>query len=278
MFQEIYLKSGDKKLYGKLYLKDKNLPTILLLHGLGFHSFEYDKLAPLLFKQEYNCLALDFECCGKSEGKRGFCTLKNYMEDVYSAIDYIRTNINDNIGIFGNSLGGTVAFYAKTKDHENKIKSLIVSNCASKLINFGLNTNLRKTLLGLAKLISKIIPLRINVNHFMPYEAMLSDKEIIKNVKNDYLVSDARKFSVSTYEDMLSWDITKDVGKINIPVLIITQKEKDKLQFNSQSILLYNSLEEPKELKEINTGHLPDLENPDLISEILIDWFNKTLK
>jgi alpha-beta hydrolase superfamily lysophospholipase len=278
MFQEIYIKSRDKKLYAKLYLKDKNLPTILLLHGLGFHSFEYDKLAPLLFEQGYNCLSLDFGCCGKSEGRRGYCTLNNYTEDTFSALDYIRLNINGNIGIFGNSLGGTVAFYSKTKDCENKIKSLIVSNCASKPINFGLNTKFRKILLKLSKFISKIIPLRISVNYFIPYKSMLTNNEIIQSIKNDSLVSNARKFHISTYEDMLSWDITKIDNKINIPVLIITQKEKDKLQFNNQSILLYNSLKEPKELKEIDTGHLPDIENPDLICKILVDWFNKTLK
>lgn len=278
MFQEIYIKSRDKKLYGKLYLKNKNLPTILLLHGLGFHSFEYDKLAPLLFKQEYNCLSLDFGCCGKSEGKRGYCTLNNYTEDTFAALDYICLNINDKVGVFGNSLGGTVSFYSKTKDRENKIKSLIVSNCASKPINFGLNTKFRKLLLKLSRHISEVIPLRISVNYFIPYKSMLTNNKIIQSIKNDPLVSDARKFHISTYEDMLSWDITKNIEEINIPILIITQREKDRLQFNNQSILLYNSLKGQKELKEINTGHLPDIENPDLICEILVNWFNKTLK
>ncbi|MGZ5486756.1 MAG: alpha/beta hydrolase [Nitrososphaeraceae archaeon] len=68
-------------LYGKMYFKDKSLPTILLLHGLGFHSFDYEKLAPLLTLHEFNCLALDFSCCGKSEGRRGYWTLKDYVRD-----------------------------------------------------------------------------------------------------------------------------------------------------------------------------------------------------
>jgi alpha-beta hydrolase superfamily lysophospholipase len=278
MFKEIWIKSDKNNLYAKLYLKDKNLPTILLLHGLGFHSFEYEKLAPLLVDKGYNCLALDFRCCGKSEGKRGYWTLKDYVKDANCALDYIRQNINDNIGVFGNSLGATVAVYATAEDTENKIKSIVASNCATRPVDFGLNTSFRKLFLKIYDLFSKIIPLRVSVNYFIPYNAILSDKKIIQSIANDSLVSDARKFAVSTYKDMFSWDATKIAGKINVPALVIAQKAKDKLQTNNQSMLLLNALKEPKELKQINTGHVPDIENSDLVSEILVDWFNKTLK
>jgi len=279
MFKDIWIKSGENKLYCKLYLEDKNQPTILLLHGLGFHSFEYERLAPILVKQGgYNCLALDFRCCGKSEGKRGYWKLKDYVEDANCALDYIRQNINDKIGVFGNSLGATVAVYATADDRKYKIKSLVASNCATRPVDFGLNTNFRKTFLKIYDLISKIIPFRVSVNYFIPYKAILSDKKIIQNIVNDPLVSDARKFAVSTYKDMFSWDATKIAEKINVPILVIAQKAKDKLQTNNQSMLLFNALKEPKELKLIDTGHVPDLENSNLVSEILVDWFDKTLK
>lgn len=111
MFQEIWIKSNENNLYGKLYLKNTEAPTLLLLHGLGFHSFEYDELAPLLLEQGYNCLSLDFRSCGKSDGRRGYWTLNDYVEDAKSALQYISENINDRIGVFGNSLGATVAAY-----------------------------------------------------------------------------------------------------------------------------------------------------------------------
>jgi alpha-beta hydrolase superfamily lysophospholipase len=278
MFKEIWIKSGENNLYAKLYLKDKSLPTILLLHGLGFHSFEYEKLAPLLALQGYNCLVLDFRCCGKSDGKRGYWTLKDYVKDANCALDYIRQNINDDIGVFGNSLGATVAVYAAAEDIEHKIKSVVASNCATRPVDFGLNTGFRKVFLKIYDLFSKIVPLRVSVNYFIPYKLILTDQKIIQSIVNDPLVSNARKFAVSTYKDMFSWDATKIAEKINVPILVITQKAKDKLQTNNQSMLLFNALKEPKELKQIDTGHVPDLENPDLVSGLLVDWFTKTLK
>ncbi len=276
-FQDIRIDSGRYNLYGKLYLIDKNLPTILLLHGLGFHSFEYDELAPLLVEQGYNCLALDFRCCGKSEGERGYWTLKDYIEDTNSALDYIRAEINDQIGVFGNSLGATVGVHAAADDRAHKIKSLVASNCATRPIDFVMNS-FRKFLLMMCSIVSKIIPLRVSVNYFLPYSKFLSNSKIIRSIKNDKLISDARKFSVSTYKELLSWDATKIAGKIDIPILVLSHNENDLFQTKDQSMLLYNFVKEPKELKLHDAGHVPNLENANLVNRILSDWFNKTLK
>ncbi|MBU4299158.1 lysophospholipase [Patescibacteria group bacterium] len=104
--------SGDYKLYGKLWVVNKEAPTILLLHGLGFHSFEYEELAPILSENGFNCLAFDFRCHGRSEGKRGYWTLQELVDDAKNAVDYAYNRFNDKIGIFGNSLGAIVAVFA----------------------------------------------------------------------------------------------------------------------------------------------------------------------
>lgn len=275
--KEIKINSGKHKLYAKLWMVEGNAPTILLLHGLGFYSFEYEELAPLLAKRGYNCLALDFQCCGESEGKRGYWTLEDYIENTKSTLNYIRTKINDKIGVFGNSLGATVAVYTAADDKEHKIKSLVASNCATRPVDFGMN-NFRKFLLAICGVASKIIPFRVSVNHFIPYNKILSSSEIIKKVKNDRLVSNARRFAVSTYKDMFSWDASKIAGQIEVPVLVLSQKENDDLKTRGQSMLLYSALKEPKELKFIDAGHVPDLENAGLVSGIISAWFDKTLK
>lgn len=127
-------------------------------------------------------------------------------------------------------------------------------------------------------LISKIYPLRISADYFIPYKAVLTNPTFIQKVSNDPMISDARKFAVSTYKDMLSWDVTKIAGKIDVPVLVLTQKTEGVLQSPNQSILLYNALKEPKKLKQINTGHVPDLENPLLVSQIILEWFEITME
>ena len=221
-------------------------------------------------------MVFDFRGTGKSEGPRGYWTLKDYVEDANNALDYIRENINDKIGVFGNSLGATVGVYAAADDDGRKIKSLVAGNSATRPVDFGMNP-FRKVLLTISSLIFKIVPFRISVNYFIPYNKILCKAEIIENIKKDKLVSDARKFAISTYKDMFSWDATRIAGKIKVPILVI-QGKKDGLQSTTQSTMLYDAVNEPKELKLIDTGHVPNLENPHLLSEILTQWFNNTLK
>lgn len=270
-YKEIEIISDGLKLYGKLYLTDKVKPTIILLHGLGFHSFEYDDFAPILAEAGYNCLSFDFRCCGKSEGKRGYWTLDDYIEDTKNIIEYVKQNINDSIILYGNSLGADAAISTATKYSNYNIKAIISANCATKISDFAL-TPFRKFLFTIAKLF-EFIPFRISVDYFIPYTLIFEDKEKAKEVSTDKLVTDARKFTVSTYQDIFSWDMTKIMSKINIPILII-QGKKDRLQPISQANMLFDAANEPKELILIDTGHLPNIENPKYLSEIVIKWLS----
>jgi len=276
LFEEISIKSSGLSLYGKLYFVSKNNPTILLLHGLGFHSFEYDELAPLLKEMGYNCLSFDFRCCGRSGGKRGYWTLADYVVDAKNVVEYIAENVSDRIIIFGNSLGATVAVSFAAQNNDELIKGIIAANCATRPVDFGMNP-FRKILLAIASVIFKIVPFRINVNYFIPYTKILSDKQIIKKITDDKSITEARKFSISTYEDMFSWDMTKIVPKIKVPILVLQGKD-DGLQSTTQSTMLFEAANQPKELILTETGHLPNLENPEYLSNILDNWSKKIFK
>jgi len=272
-FEEIKIKSGDLNLCGKLYLADKSKPTIILLHGLGFHSFEYDTFAPLLMKEGYNCLSFDFRCCGKSDGKRGYWTLTDYVEDAKSVINYVKQNINDKVILYGNSLGAVVAITVAGQDQDYKIKAIVSANCATRITDFAL-TPFRKFLVLLCSFLFKIVPFRVSVNYFIPYSLILTNKEIIHNIAIDKTVTEARKFSISTYLDMFSWDMTKIVQKVKVPILIL-QGKKDRLQPLSQATMLFDAANEPKRLIMTESGHLPNLENPEYLKDILIGWLKK---
>lgn len=269
--EELTIISGDYKLYGKLYVVNKEVPTIILLHGFGFHSFEYEELAPLLAESNFNCLAFDFRCHGRSDGKRGYWTLQELVDDTKNAVDYVYNRFNDKIGIFGNSLGAIAAVFAASQDF--RIKSIVASGCPTITADF-LLTRFRKLLLFIAP----IIPFRVSVNYFIPYTKILSNPVLIRKIENDPLITEARKLAPIKYKKIMEWNATKVVKKVNIPLLVL-QSKRDKLQPASQSEILYEAANEPKEFKLIDaTGHLPHFENPGLTSKILIEWVNKTLK
>jgi len=272
-FKEIKIESDGLKLYAKIAIADKTSPTIILLHGLGFYSFEYDNFAPLLNKAGYNTVAFDFRSCGKSEGRRGYWTIDDYVEDTKNVVDYVKTNINNKIILLGNSLGADVAIKLTAK-YPDSIRAIVSANCATRIADFALNP-FRKFLLSLLRLV-RFIPFRINVNYFIPYELIFEDKNRAKDLYKDELVTDARKFSLSTYEDIFSWDMTKIVPNIKVPILIL-QGKKDRLQPLNQAQMLYDAANEPKEIIYTETGHLPNIENPEYLSEIVVNWLKRNI-
>lgn len=272
--EQVYFTSGAYQLFGKLYLYNEQAPTLLLLHGLGFHSFEYDALAPLLVSSGFNCLSFDYRCHGKSEGPRGYWVLQDLVEDASNAVAFLSQRVKGEIGVFGNSLGAIVGIYLAAR--EQRIKSLVTSNCPTRVAGFAV-TPFRKILLNLLKLLSSLFPLRISVNHFIPYHKILLKQHIIEQVRADPLISDARKFAPSTYADIFEWNALGITKKVDIPLLVLYAKH-DGLQGPDQSTALFDAARCEKELRALEAGHVPDLENPELLSLILEDWFGKTLR
>src|SRR5215218_7441662 len=63
--------SGELDLYGRLRHCADDAPTLVLLSGLGFHTFEYEPLAAHLAAAGCNSLNFDFRGHGRSGGRRG---------------------------------------------------------------------------------------------------------------------------------------------------------------------------------------------------------------
>lgn len=92
----------------------KNVPAIVICHGLGANKSDFTDLAVFLARRGYLVLAFDFRAHGNSEGSR---TSLGYHEqkDVSAALNYLssRPEVDqDRIGIFGFSLGGSTAILA----------------------------------------------------------------------------------------------------------------------------------------------------------------------
>lgn len=91
--------------------------TIILIHGIRGTRCFYDSLAKILNKKGYNTLALDLRGHGESEGT--VCTFgAKEKYDIVNAIDQLieQYNISNKIGIWGQSLGGSVALQALAID------------------------------------------------------------------------------------------------------------------------------------------------------------------
>lgn len=272
--ETVTILSDAHQLYGKLWEVDGTSPTVLLLCGLGFHTFEYDLLAPLLANAGYNCLSFDYRGHGRNEGKRGDWTLRDLADDARSALDLIRSRHHGKIGVFGNSLGAMTGILAATQDE--RISSVVASNCPARLADFML-TPLRTVLYRAAKVVGLALPLRISVNHFYAYEQLIADARWLETIRSDARITEARRLSLAAYQSLLEeWDAATMVEKLGKPLLIV-QGRNDALQPVSESERIYEAAKPPRELALLDTGHLPNLEAPEALGRLLSDWFAKTL-
>lgn len=91
--------------------------TIILLHGIRVDKEHLLPIAKRLADSSFNSVLIDLRAHGKSEGK--FCTY-GFLEkvDISILVDSIinKLDFSDNIGIWGQSLGGAVALQSMAMD------------------------------------------------------------------------------------------------------------------------------------------------------------------
>ena len=271
--ETVGFRSGDVDLYGRLRHRVEEAPTVVLLSGLGFHTFEYEPLATALAAAGLNTLSFDYRGHGRSGGPRGRWTLDELAADCRHAIDLVRQRDRGPIVLFGNSLGAMIAILTAARDE--RPLGVIAANTPAHIGDF-LLTRPRRALFALAKLIGPVAPLRLSVDHFYSYEQLIDDPSWVATIRRDPLIADARRLSVRTLRALLeTWNGTEAARKLHKPLLVI-QGRNDHMQPPHQSQLVFEAANDPKQHELIDTGHLPHLEAPTMLAELLAAWLSGT--
>jgi pimeloyl-ACP methyl ester carboxylesterase len=99
------------KIGGICYLKDENLPSILMFHGNGEIALDYSYFYESYFDCDVNLTVADFRGYGFSTGKPIYSVLIDDAMPIYNQfIDWINENgLNNSIFVKGRSLGSVCA-------------------------------------------------------------------------------------------------------------------------------------------------------------------------
>jgi pimeloyl-ACP methyl ester carboxylesterase len=110
-----------------LYLKDKDLPFILLFHQGNYSRGEYKEIAPKLLNLNYNCLSVDL----RSGGKVNFIDNETSLEairrniphsmldaraDIRAAIQYVNEINKMPVVLFGSSYSASLSLVVANKN------------------------------------------------------------------------------------------------------------------------------------------------------------------
>lgn len=255
--EDVWFENQGTQLYGRLRVVDPQQPTLILLCGLGFHTFEYEPLAERLAHLSVSTFSFDYRGHGRSAGPRGAWTIDDLVADAVAAVDLLTHRGLRTVALFGNSLGAMVAIVAGSRDR--RVSTVLASNAPAHIADF-LLTRPRRVLWAIAKTASAL-PLRISVNHFYSYRQLIQDPVWIQRIEADESIAAARRLSIRTYRSLLDeWDGEAAIAKLKRPVLVI-HGARDGLQPAQQTELLFDAASEPKHLLTLDAGHLPHLDS-----------------
>lgn len=86
-------------------------PGVLLCQGLsGIKRLVMPQIAARLADAGYVCLAFDYRGFGDSGGDRGWIDPAARLSDAHDALDFLRGKANGEVGVYGLSLGGGIAY------------------------------------------------------------------------------------------------------------------------------------------------------------------------
>lgn len=114
---------------GRIFMADRNSPSVLFFHGNGEIVEDYDDLGPLFVKIGLTFIPVDYRGYGRSGGVP---TVSAMMSDSHAVFSFIRTWLGDNdftgpIIVMGRSLGSAPALELASRHAEN-IDGLIIES------------------------------------------------------------------------------------------------------------------------------------------------------
>lgn len=241
MNEKISFKNSRKlNLVGILYTS-KNKKIIILIHGWCSNKDRkrFLILAENLHKSGFDFLRFDQTGSGESEGEE--ITVENLIDDVKSAIKFVKSRGYEEIGLIGESLGG--------------------------LTTLSVSDNLIKAMVLFAPVTAS------KTSDLEGYGKLIRNKEYFVKEK------DGKKFKIPKkyFEERKAINQKELLSKIKIPVLIIHGDRDDKIPLeNSKNAIKF--LPKGSRLEVINgAGH--DLEESyEKVIDLTNNWFNNQLK
>lgn len=221
--------------------------AVILCHGME-SSKESEKLAALsgrLAEKGMLALRFDFSCTGESSGKFEEITYSGEVEDLRAAFDLMLQYRPQKIGIFGSSMGGTVALLFAAE--EPRVSALVT-------------------------VAAPFHPEKIT-------DKLLKATEVQNWRSSGFVMYHGRRINVSLLDDLEKIHVPDAARKISCPVLIIHGDADDTVPVGD-AYELYAQLPGPKKIR-IHKGADHRFSDPAALERALdesLDWMSRHLQ
>jgi len=295
-----YLQTKSENLSFRHVFSDPSLPTLLLIHGNMTSSYMWITLIEPL-KSKYNLLCPDLRGFGNSSYNSPIVGMEDFCDDIMEILNYLKIKI---VMLIGLSLGGAVSLKFCAK-YQKVVKGLVLIG------SVGLGGYYYKRVDYQGKETEEKMPDKEFLEKD-PYVAgysmvlMTKNHEFLQILLEKYLFNVGRRVSDTIFKRLIEeallqknyvdsmWALnifnmtenfngimkgTNEIEKIQCPTLVI-HGTKDKVIPLKEGVNIYHSLKNKKKAIEImeNLGHVPHMDDPEKISNILMKFFEELQK
>lgn len=222
-------------------------PAILIFHGWGSNSDNWQKVGDLLTEKGFRVIIPDLPGFGKSQEPLEIWGINNYSQFAQKLVDFLNL---EKFYLLGHSFGGVVALKFSLKSPERIKKLFLVSPAIIR----------KKTLKQ--RIIKKIA----KFFSFLPFQI----KKIIyqKILRSDYPLNPGIMRGI--YLKVTGEEISSHLPKIKIPTVIIWGQE-DRITPLAQAYLIKKEI--PNSILKIipGVGHGINLEDPYRLTQFILD-------
>ena len=246
-----FYNSKKQKLAGILEESNKSKDIIIMTHGFTGDKNVFTAISKNILQNGFNVLRFDFSGCGESEDTS--LTIDKQMDDLKSAIKFVKNKGFENIALVGYSLGGLISI----KVYDKQIKTIIL---LAPLTDSRKDYRKKYSKEQLEELNSKGYITKISKGAIR--EKVIIDKKIIEFIERGI-----------NQRELLS--------NVKCPVLIIHGDKDDRvpLEFSKKAIKYLSQDSRLEILKGADHKNIFLLENYiNSVSKLCINWFKKYLK
>jgi len=107
-------------------ISNKMVPIVILFHGLNYgkDSNANRALEKIFLEHNFATLDVDFFSCGESVGNSDERNVKEFVENVLSAIKFLKEKGYTKLAIYGCSFGGVASVIAASKNSDLSVMAL----------------------------------------------------------------------------------------------------------------------------------------------------------
>lgn len=251
---------------------DKNKIPVVFIHGFPFDNRMWINQVKFLEK-DYHCVVYDVRGLGESEAGDGQFTMEMFVEDLFGVMDEMKL---DRPVVCGLSMGGYIALRAVERD-QSKFRGLILCDTKAEADN---NEGKLKRAAGV-KRINVEEGTRGYLTDFMP--TTFSDisieelRDVYEAVLDRALVYDPKGIKGCLLAMAGRTDTADFLGKITIPTLVLCGS-LDKFSPPEQMRAMAEKIKDAEFAVAPKAGHVPPLENPDFVNDIISGFLKRKIK